>query len=65
MYFDTYIGAAIEAWRQGLITREGVNRVAEEAETALATIPFHNEEDRAKVVSDHALDLQRVSMLPA
>ncbi|MGB3329594.1 MAG: phosphatase domain-containing protein [Thermomicrobiales bacterium] len=65
VYFDTYIGAAIEAWRKGLITREGVNRVAEEAETALATIPFHDEEDRAKVVSDHALDLQRASMLPA
>ncbi|MGN6483342.1 MAG: phosphatase domain-containing protein [Thermomicrobiales bacterium] len=64
IYFDTYIGAAIEAWRKGLITREGVNRVAVETEAALAAIPFRQEEDRVKVLSDHALDLERVSMLP-
>ncbi|HWK80741.1 MAG TPA: phosphatase domain-containing protein [Thermomicrobiales bacterium] len=64
IYFDTYIGAAIEAWQKGLITREGVNRVATETQAALAAIPFRHEEDREKVHSDHALDLQRVSMLP-
>ncbi|MGC4108181.1 MAG: DUF2183 domain-containing protein [Thermomicrobiales bacterium] len=64
IYFDTYIGAAIEAWRKGLITREGVNRVAEAAQEALETIPFRSEQDRLQVMSDHALDLQRVSMLP-
>jgi len=64
IYFDTYIGAAIEAWRNGLITRAGVNRVAAETQQALAAIPFRREEDREKVHSDHALDLQRVSLLP-
>lgn len=64
IYFDTYIGAAIEAWQKGLITRAGVNRVAAETEQALAAIPFRREEDREKVHSDHALDLQRVSLLP-
>ncbi|MGC4193117.1 MAG: DUF2183 domain-containing protein [Thermomicrobiales bacterium] len=65
IFFDTYIGAAIEAWQHGLITREGVNRVAGAAQEALETIPFRNEEDRAKVISDHDLDLQRAALLPS
>ncbi|WP_224360496.1 phosphatase domain-containing protein [Hyalangium versicolor] len=38
--FDTYVGAATEAFRRGLITREGLERVAASASREFDAVPF-------------------------
>jgi len=45
--FDTYVGAATEAFRRGLITREGLERVASSASVELDTVHFDSQEQRA------------------
>ena len=37
-YFDTYVGAAIEAMKEGLISKEGLHRVADAAKVELADV---------------------------
>lgn len=57
--FDTYVGAAVEALRRGLIHPEGAARVAAAAQAELALIPFESpglREDReAELARDVAL----------
>lgn len=64
IFFRTYVGAAIEAWRKGLITREGVNRVAAATRTTLEEIAFRSDGDRATAFAEHERDLERVPLLP-
>jgi hypothetical protein len=45
-FFDTYVGAATEAFRRGLIAAEGLSRVMERADVELDRVPFENEEQR-------------------
>ena len=55
--FDTYVAAATEAFRGGLISRDGLLRVAESAKRELATIPFDSEAQRVARESDLDRDL--------
>ncbi|MBN1209755.1 MAG: hypothetical protein JXB05_33205 [Myxococcaceae bacterium] len=45
--FDTYVGAATEAFRRGLITREGLERVASSASRELDAVHFDSLEQYA------------------
>ncbi|WP_224245733.1 phosphatase domain-containing protein [Hyalangium gracile] len=45
--FDTYVGAATEAFRRGLITREGLERVAAATSRELDAVPFESFEQHA------------------
>jgi len=45
--FDTYVGAATEAYRDGLITRDGLQRVADAAQAELAQVKFDSPEKQA------------------
>lgn len=62
--FDTYVGAATEAFRRGLITREGLERVASAATRELDTVPFKSPEQRAarKAELDHDLAEMRTAL---
>jgi hypothetical protein len=42
-FFDTYVGAGVEAHAQGLIHRDGVHRIVEKALEELVMIVFENE----------------------
>jgi phosphatidate phosphatase APP1 len=53
--FDTYVGAATEAFRRGLITREGLERVASSASRELDAVHF----DSAQQHEARAAELQR------
>ena len=44
--FDTYVGAAVEAYRQGLITADGLQRVMSTATRELAEVPFTSDAQR-------------------
>ena len=45
-FFDTYVGAAVEAFEVGVISRDGVARVAHAAREDLAEIAFASEAQR-------------------
>ncbi|MFL5345876.1 MAG: phosphatase domain-containing protein [Hyalangium sp.] len=55
--FDTYVGAATEAFRRGLITREGLERVASSASVELDTVHFDSREQYAARKSELDRDL--------
>lgn len=57
--YDTYVGAAVEAYDLSLISRQGLQRVAEAAQTDLAAIEFDTPEQRAARESELALDVAR------
>ncbi|HEX8438936.1 phosphatase domain-containing protein, partial [Archangium sp.] len=45
-FFDTYVGAAVEAFEVGVIARDGVARVARAAQEDLGHVPFTSEAQR-------------------
>ena len=55
--FDTYVGAATEAYQSGLITRDGLLRVAAGAQRELAQVPFGSSAQKAAREQDLARDL--------
>jgi hypothetical protein len=65
-FFDTYVGAAWEAYRLGLIQREGLARVAAAAVAQMRAIAFETPAQRdarmAELVSD--IDKVRDELLP-
>lgn len=46
VFFDSYVGAATEAFRRGLISADGLRRVMERARTELERVPFADEAAR-------------------
>jgi phosphatidate phosphatase APP1 len=62
-FFDTYVGAALEAYAVGVISRDGVARVARAAREELRAVPFTSESQRAQRESDLASDCQRADAL--
>jgi hypothetical protein len=64
--FDTYVGAALEAYRRGLLQRQGMARVAAVAMTELNAILFQSEAQRQERLTELARDIERlnVELLP-
>jgi hypothetical protein len=62
-FFDTYVGAALEAYAVGVISRDGVARVARAAREELRAVPFTSQSQRALRESDLASDCQRADAL--
>ncbi len=58
--FDTYLGAALEAHELGLITSEGLNRVATAASNDLQSITWDSEEQKQARIDDLNRDLERM-----
>jgi hypothetical protein len=63
-FFDTYVGAAVEACTLGLMTREGVQRVIDAAQTDLARIPFTSSQQNRDRLAELDRDVQRAAALP-
>jgi len=59
--FDTYAGAAVEAFDRGLIGREGLERVARSAVKELASVRFATPEQKALRMAELRSDLARVN----
>ena len=59
--FDTYVGAATEAFEKGLITSEGLERVMSSASRELNEVPFSSpvQRDARKAELDRDLSLAR------
>jgi hypothetical protein len=64
-FFDTYVGAAVEAYEVGVIARDGVARVARAAQEELEKIPFASEDQRRARREELTRDLQRAEALSA
>jgi hypothetical protein len=62
-FFDTYLGAALEAYAVGVIARDGVARVARAAREELRAVPFPSEAQRQAREAELARDLQRAEAL--
>ena len=63
--FDTYVGAATEAFRRGLITREGLERVAFATSNELDLVRFDSAEQRAAREAELDRDLAELrSIVP-
>jgi hypothetical protein len=62
-FFDTYVGAALEAYTVGVIARDGVARVARAAREELEKVPFSSEAQREARRAELARDLQRAGAL--
>jgi len=62
-FFDTYVGAALEAYQVGVIARDGVQRVARSVQEELEKVPFGSLEQRDARRADLSRDLQRVQAL--
>jgi hypothetical protein len=58
--FDTYVGAATEAFRRGLITREGLERVASSAKRELGEVPFSSSAQHAERQAELDRDLAQM-----
>ncbi|WP_235685506.1 phosphatase domain-containing protein [Corallococcus silvisoli] len=63
-FFDTYVGAAVEAFHAGVISRDGVDRIAAAASEALAAIAFPSPARRHEREAELAHDLARAQALP-
>jgi hypothetical protein len=59
-FFDTYLGATLEAWRIGLVQREALDRVAEVAAREIAEVAFVSEAQRDARRQDLARDVDLV-----
>ncbi len=57
VFFDTYVGAAVEAWRRGLVQAAGVRRVIEQARSSLRRIEFEDSEQRAAREREQEADI--------
>ena len=62
-FFDTYIGAAVEAYEVGVIARDGVARVARAAQEDLARVPFASEAQRQARLAELERDLRRAEAI--
>lgn len=65
VFFDTYVGAAVEAWRKGLVQAEGVRRIIEQARSSLGLIEFKDEAMRAQRVAAQEQDIAAAEKLLA
>jgi hypothetical protein len=64
-YFDTYAGAAAEAFERGIITAEAMVQVAQAAEREHAAVAWESDEQRTRMDALMARDLARVERLRA
>ncbi|HLL06054.1 MAG TPA: phosphatase domain-containing protein [Myxococcaceae bacterium] len=62
-FFDTYVGAALEAYQVGVIARDGVQRVARATQEELEKVPFGSAEQRDARRADLSRELQRAQAL--
>jgi hypothetical protein len=62
-FFDTYVGAAVDAFQVGVISRDGVARVARAAQESLAGIEFDSPGQREARQFELTRDLQRAEAL--
>ena len=62
-FFDSYIGAAVEAYEVGVISRDGVARVARAAREELDRVPFAAESQRQSRVAELERDLRRAEAI--
>ena len=62
-FFDTYVGAALEAYQVGVIARDGLHRVARSAQEELEKVPFGSAEQRDARRADLSRDLKRLEAL--
>ncbi|RKH11157.1 DUF2183 domain-containing protein [Corallococcus sp. CA047B] len=63
-FFDTYVGAAVEAFHAGVVSRDGVDRIATAAVESLAAITFPTPAQRQTREAELARDLARAQALP-
>ena len=62
-FFDTYVGAAVEAFEVGVIARDGVARVARAAQEDLERVPFTSEPQRQARRAELERDLRRAESI--
>lgn len=62
-FFDTYVGAAVEAFEIGVISREGVARVARAALEDLGLVSFASEDQRQARRAELERDVRRAESL--
>lgn len=62
-FFDTYVGAAVEAFEVGVISRDGVARVVHAAREDLARVAFASEAQRAARMVELERDIQRALLV--
>ncbi|REG20715.1 uncharacterized protein DUF2183 [Archangium gephyra] len=62
-FFDTYIGAAVEAFEVGVIARDGVARVARAAREDLERVPFTSDSQRQSRVAELERDSRRAEAI--
>lgn len=60
-FFDTYAGAALEAYRLGLIQRVGMARVAAAAAAEIKVVPFASEGQREARLAEMRRDIDSVN----
>jgi len=65
VFFETYVGAAAEAWRKGLVQAEGVRRIIEQARSAIGLVAFKDEAMRTQRVSELERDIAAAEKLLA
>ncbi len=63
--FDTYVGAANEAFKRGLISREGLERVGASASAELSQVQFGSPDQKAAREADLNRDLAAMQKLLA
>ncbi|RKG97536.1 DUF2183 domain-containing protein [Corallococcus sp. CA053C] len=63
-FFDTYVGAAVEAFHAGVLSRDGVDRITAAAVESLAAIAFTSPAQRQAREAELARDLARAQALP-
>jgi hypothetical protein len=64
-FFDTYVGAAVEAFQVGVISQDGVARVARAAQESIAGIAFATPAQRQARQAELDRDLARAAALAA
>ena len=59
IFFDTYVGAAVEAFNLGLISQEGVGKVVNAAQKELSNIAFADSRQKQDRLADLERDVNR------
>lgn len=62
-FFDTYAGAAVEAFREGILPRDAVGRVVEAAREEFAKLKFESNEARLDRLSELERDARAANAL--
>ncbi len=62
-FFDTYVGAAVEAYAVGVIARDGVARVVQATREELERVPFTSEAQRQARREELERDVRRAEAL--